>query len=230
MVIWVSAGAAADTGCLMELFSLGLFELARHRGLYGLHAAAVRQEETGYLLPGPSGSGKTSLALALVRERGFRYLTDDFVFLTQASNGVRCVPFLPTFHVDPAWGDHYGELSFVRQLPPLAQGKRNLDPAQLYPGSHAAECRPTVIAFPRIVDAAESALRPMPESETFRRLLRESPVSPDGRVVRRQLDTLAALVRQAASYELLHGRDFLQDPGRTITSLLERLQPGGAGL
>ncbi len=222
-MIWVSGDTASDEEFLMELVSVALLELGRHRAFYGLHTAAVTQDGAGYLLPGPSGSGKTSLALAFVLKGGFRYLTDDFVLLTKAPDGIRCVPVFRTFNVDPRWVEHYTELSILKKRPPGARGKRHVDPGQLYPGSHAGECRPAFIVFPRIVPARESTLRPMPKTGAFQRLLRESALSPHGPVARQQLEALGSLVRQCGTYEFLHGRDFLDDPGRTIATLLERM-------
>jgi hypothetical protein len=227
--VWVSRQAASNQRLLMELVSVALLELARHRGFYGVHTAAVTKDGAGCLLPGPSGSGKTSLALALIRHAGFQYVTDDFVFLAGGPDDVRCVAFFRTFNLDPMWVDHYTELSFIKELPPLESGKRNFSPEQLYRGSHVGECRPAFIVFPRIVAGPESVLRPIPQTEAFRRLLGESALSPSPQLARRQLATLGALVRQSSTYEFLHGRDFLTDPGRAIGVLVAGIHPRTAG-
>jgi hypothetical protein len=220
--IWTTRDRTSDAGFVNGLVSIALLELASHRGFFGLHAAAVARDGIGYLLPAASGNGKTSLCLTLVRE-GFRYLTDDFVLLTGAAGNIRCLPFFRTFNLDVAWAERFPELSFIRELPPLAQGKRMVDPEQCYPGSRAQASRPTYLLFPTIVARPQSTVRPIAPREAFLRLLPESRLSVDVRTAKIHVRTLEMLARQSMAFELHHGRDFLRTPGETLRRLLESL-------
>jgi hypothetical protein len=225
--ICFSSAPNAESDLAPGLVSLALLELASHRGLFGLHAAAVARDGVGYLLPGASGSGKTSLCLTLVRE-GFHYLSDDFILMAAGADGLRCVPLFRTSNLDVAWAERFPELSFIHDLPPLVHGKRMLDLEQCYPGSHAAAVRPTYLLFPTIVAQAESAVRRITRRDAFCRLLPESRVSADVPTSKTHVRTLERLVRQCEAFELHHGRDFLRAPGETLRGLLASL-PGDRG-
>lgn len=69
-------GAAADL-----LISEAIYHLAdRASGGLVMHAAAVASPAGAVLLPGKSGAGKSTLTAWLLR-RGFRYLTDELVYI-----------------------------------------------------------------------------------------------------------------------------------------------------
>jgi hypothetical protein len=205
-----------------ELVSVALLELVSYRGFFGMHAGAVVSGGVGYLLPGTSGSGKTSLCLTLMRA-GCRYLTDDFVLLTTDRDPVRCLPLFRTFNVDTSWAEHFAELSFLHDLPPLAHGKRTFDPERCYPGSHIGTARPTVVVFPTIVDDVASEVRPMSKREAFCRLLPQTRLSADARIAEAQVRTLVVLMRDSVAFELRHGRDFVQAPVATVRRLFSSL-------
>jgi hypothetical protein len=225
--IWTTAEVTLDPHLLAGLVSIAVLELASRRGFFGLHAAAVARHGVGYILPGASGSGKTSLCLTLIRA-GFRYLTDDFVLLKGNEDTVRCVPFFRTFNIDIAWAEHFPELGFVQDLPPLPHGKRMFDPERCYPGSHALSTRPAFLVFPTIVTHPDSAVRRLSKREAFCRLLPQSRLSADARVAAAHVRTLEMLVRDSVAFELQHGRDFLQAPAATLRRLLASLpqEPG----
>lgn len=222
-------GAAAlwttdiEPAVMSELMSITVLELAAYRGFFGLHAGAVERDGTGYLLPGASGSGKSSLCLALTRA-GFRYVTDDFVLLKADGRALRCVPFFRTFNIDAAWVQHFPELSFVGDLPPLPRGKRMFDPQQCYPGSHSDWARPAVLVFPTIVARARSELRRLTTREAFCRLLPQSRVSADPPTAEAHLRTLAMLARASEAFDLHHGRDFPRRPMATVRRLVASLE------
>jgi hypothetical protein len=176
----------------------------------------------GYLLPGASGRGKTSLCLALVRD-GFHYLSDDFVLLTVGPGGLRCMPFFRTSNLDVAWAERFPELSFIHDLPSLPGGKRMLDLEQCYPGSHAAAVCPAYLLFPRIVSHADSTVRRITRHDAFCRLLPESRLSGDARTAETHVRALERLVRQCETFEVHHGRDFLQAPVETLRRVLRSL-------
>jgi hypothetical protein len=216
--IWTSS---FSPDAVAELVSIAVLELASHRGFFGIHAGAVARDGVGFLLPGGSGSGKTSLCLTLMRA-GFRYLTDDFVFL-KADDALRCVPVFRTFNVDASWASRFPELSFLRDVPPLPQGKRMFNPERCYPGSHAASARPAVLVFPTIVTHPDSEVRRLSKREAFCRLLPQARLSADACTAEAHVRILETLVRDSDSYELRHGHDFLLAPVATLGRLLESL-------
>lgn len=69
-----------------------LMELAELRGWFGLHAAGAVVEGRGLLLTGPSGAGKSTL-IGRLHEAGHGVLSDDLIWLRQASDGFEAVPF-----------------------------------------------------------------------------------------------------------------------------------------
>jgi hypothetical protein len=223
--MWVSSAPEGDL--VPGLVSLALLEIASHRGLFGLHTAAVSRDGVGYLLSGPSGSGKTSLCLTLVRD-GFQYLSDDFVLLTAGPGDLRCMPFFRTSNLDVAWADRFPELSFLHDLPSLPGGKRMLDLEQSYPGSHVAAVCPTYLLFPRIVSRADSTVRRITRPDAFCRLLPESRLSGDARTAEAHVRALERLVRQCETFELHHGRDFLHAPVETLRRLLRSVSSAPA--
>jgi len=56
-----------------------------HKADLAIHSAALSRKNTGILIPGKSGTGKSTLA-AWLTSKGFNYLTDELVFLS--NNGV----------------------------------------------------------------------------------------------------------------------------------------------
>jgi hypothetical protein len=56
---------------------------------HAIHAGAVCNERMGIILPGKSGSGKSSLSAWMI-SKGYQYLTDELVMLTDAG---RIIPF-----------------------------------------------------------------------------------------------------------------------------------------
>lgn len=219
--IWTSV---FDFDAVLELVSIVVLELASHHGLFGLHAGAVVRDGRGLVLCGGTGTGKSSLCLTLVHA-GYRYLSDDFLLLEVDGGAVRCVPLFRTFNIDPSWAEQFPELAFLGSG--SAQGKRSVDPERCYPGSHAPSARPAVIVFPIIVDAPESSVHPLSKREALGRLLPQTRMSADRETAQKHIAALVVLLRDATTFELRHGRDFLRAPVATLSRLLDPL-PGQA--
>jgi hypothetical protein len=215
--IWTSV---VDSDAVLELVSIVVLELASHRGFFGLHAGAVVRDGRGLVLCGGSGTGKSSLCLTLLHA-GYRYLSDDFLLLEVDGGAVRCVPLFRTFNIDPSWAERFPGLTFLGSG--MAGRKRSVDPERCYPGSHAASARPAVILFPIIADDPESSVHPLSKRDALGRLLPQTRMSADPETARKHLEALAILMRDAATLELRHGRDFLRAPVATLARLLDPL-------
>jgi len=196
-----------------DFFMRSLLLLLRRVDIYGLHANGLSHEEQGLLLIGPSGSGKTTLTLSLL-QAGWRALGDDVVALRQKPEGVMalslqrgfaCTPQTVTFfpHLSTA---HAQQLETVRQKQWLAPVTTETEPL-------SSACRPTILLFPTIIDAAHSHLTPLDATQTLLGLMEQSAallLAP--RAAAQQMTMLRQLGRQARSYRLALGRDVYADP------------------
>lgn len=93
------------------------------RSAVTLQAGLVGWGENAALIVGGSGAGKTSL-IAWMIERGFAYLADENVVLTQTSGLVAGFPEPLSFATEKI--DHLGELQAVRDAASVPAGKRLL--------------------------------------------------------------------------------------------------------
>ena len=98
------------------------------------HSAAVSWEGRGLLLPGQTGRGKTTLAAWLLG-RGFRYLTDELVFVADGSDELQALtrplnlkqtarPAMADrieweAHESEIWSSAFADLVPIRLLSPL---------------------------------------------------------------------------------------------------------------
>jgi hypothetical protein len=69
-----------------------MFELARPRGWWGVHAAAISIRGQGLLLPGPTGSGKSTIFTSALAG-GLQVLADDLVWVRPEAGGARLFAF-----------------------------------------------------------------------------------------------------------------------------------------
>ncbi|MGH2411874.1 MAG: hypothetical protein ACRDGS_16155, partial [Chloroflexota bacterium] len=188
------------------LVTMPLMEMAKHRGLFSLHAAAVAVEGSCLIFPGASGSGKSTLALALARA-GWDLLGDDMLFLTPARDGpmVRAFPE-PIDLTDPTI-DLFPELADLADVPRLpGWPKRQLHLSDRYGTRIAWNCRPAALVFPRVAYRACSMLTPMDRDEALLELV-PNVLLTETRATQAHLDALALLVGQCACYRLETGRD-----------------------
>jgi hypothetical protein len=200
---------------------LGLLKLLRPLGFYSLHAAGVVPAHgQGVLIIGPSGSGKSTLALGLLRQ-GWRYLSDDAVFLRLHPEGVVAVACRKHMYVDAGPAAMYAEIPFGEAvLDASGRYKRRVHLAEAYPGQQVAAYRPRVLLF--AVPAAHSTLCPLDPLRALKYLLDQSvPQLFDRQTMAQHLEVLKRLMQQAASYELHAGLDLYQQPGTLVRLLAE---------
>ena len=139
-----------------------------------LHAATVEKEGKALIMTGESGAGKSTLA-ALLGERGWRLMGDEFALLDMDSGHLLPFPRAVSLkngaiavmeaEVDPA------------RFGPRLSGTPKGNIRHLIPNAHAIErmgegARPALILFPRFGEAA--AVRGVGPAEVFMRLTQAS--------------------------------------------------------
>ena len=212
-----------------EFFLLGLVILLHPRGLYGLHANGVVDDETGYLIVGRSGSGKTTLTASLMRQ-GWRVLADDALLLRDAPGGVQALALRRGFSFTDETLSYFPGLGPDRAEEDSSlvtdNGKHLMDLTPLYPHSFAAQSEPGVLLFPRVEGHARSELRPMNKTHALISLAQQAAgILTDRAFASDQLNVLARLVHQARSYELLLGTDVYENPA-SVADLLRNAERG----
>lgn len=210
---------AARRYVLADLLLAPLMEMLKHRGYYGLHAATLSRNGTGYLFPATAGQGKTTVALGLLKQR-FQYVGDDKVLLREQDGEIAALAFTRRFNIDPDIGDRYRELAFVADLEPLPLcEKRPVDVSAVYPGSFVPRCRPGFVIHLQRTPGADSRIVPLSRSESFARLIRQTILAFDQRVAMRQLALFGRLLERADSYLLYNGDDLYGEPARLVELL-----------
>ena len=139
-----------------------------------LHASAVERDGRALLMSGHSGAGKSTLA-ALLGERGWRLMGDEFALVDLADGRVHAFPRLVSLK-NEAIAAMAGEASPDR-FGPLLEGTpkgaiRHLRPRDDAIARMGEAARPALLLFPRYGFAP--AVRPMGEAEVFVRLTQAS--------------------------------------------------------
>jgi HprK-related kinase A len=139
-----------------------------------IHASAVERAGRAVLMTGESGAGKSTLA-ALLGERGWRLLGDEFALLDPATGLL--LPFPRAISLKNAAIDLMAsEVPAARFGPVMADTPkgtiRHLRPRADAIARMAEPARPALILFPRY--GFEAAVRPVGAAETFVRLTQAS--------------------------------------------------------
>jgi hypothetical protein len=213
-----------------NFWAYALVKLLRTQSIFGLHGAAVMRNGLGVLIIGSPGSGKSTLAIGLIRQ-GWDYLSDDALLLRENSNRIEALAFRKNFYVNADAAPNYAEFPLGDEVPDSYGGtKRRLKIEEVYPAQFVEKCHPTVLLFSRIVSDRQSALIPCDRITTLKNLLAQSgPQLFDQNSMGKQLELLAQLLRQSASYELKAGLDLYHDPGK-LTRLLAGCEQDGRWL
>ena len=139
-----------------------------------LHAASVEKNGRALILTGESGAGKSTLA-AMLGERGWRLMGDEFALLDLADGRLRAFPRAISLK-NGAIRVMESEVAADRFGPRLdgtPKGEiRHLRPNAAALGAMAELARPALILFPRFGEAA--AVRPVGQAELFMRLTQSS--------------------------------------------------------
>jgi len=139
-----------------------------------LHASCVERNGRALVMTGASGSGKSTLA-AMLGERGWRLMGDEFALLDLATGDVFAFPRLVSLK-NGAIGVMEGEAKPAR-FGPLMQATPKGDIRHLVPRPEAVArmsegAMPAQLLFPRF--GHEAAVRSVGKSESFVRLTQAS--------------------------------------------------------
>lgn len=204
-----------------ELFSLlgsSIVEILKYYGFYFLHAAALCIDKVAYLFSGDGGCGKTTIAISLIRE-GFNYVSDDSLFLRNWNNKIIVSPMYKHFHIDQDLFEHFPELLGGRTIRIPKNTKVPIDISNYFPDSFVSSLMPDVIIFPKMTSNRVSMLNRLSQTESYKRLLKQTVLAADKNISLSQLRTLEKLVKQTKGFELLSGRDIYDDPKILIVLL-----------
>jgi len=140
-----------------------------------LHAGAVERDGQALLLTGESGAGKSTLS-ALLGERGWRFLGDEFALLGLGDGELR--PFPRAVSLKNAAADLFADLPEERFGPVLSgtpKGTiRHLRPNDAAIAGMHDRVPPALILFPRFGPERPAAVRPVGAAELFMRLTQAS--------------------------------------------------------
>lgn len=169
-----AAPLALFHGLLAAEMGMNLQMALGHRRHLLLHASVVEREGRALLMSGHSGSGKSTLA-ALLGERGWRLLGDEFALIDPASGLVQ--PFPRLVSLKNAAIDVMAAEVPAERLGPLMRATPKGDIRHLRPRADAIArmdepARPALLLFPRFGHA--DAVREMGAAEIFVRLTQAS--------------------------------------------------------
>lgn len=169
-----AAPLALAHGLLAAEMGMNLQMALGQRRYLILHASAVERDGRALLMTGHSGAGKSTLA-AILGERGWRFMGDEFALLDPATGLIHAFPRLVSLK-NQAIAAMEAEVApdrFGPRLTDTPKGDiRHLRPNDAAIAAMGAPARPALILFPRF--GFESAERPMGESEVFVRLTQAS--------------------------------------------------------
>lgn len=189
----------------------------RRCGLFELHSGGVIEPETGAgaLFIGPSGSGKSTLTMQLAAS-GWRYLSDDLLLLSENDDGI-VARGLRRFFAATENTFMVSEIALRDGLAiaaaPSKPHKQRVEPEQLFPLGFAEVSIPRALFFMSVRPQSESRCEAITQDEVMIRLLKMYPWACYDRPVAPQyLRVFARLAKQSSSFDLLAGRDLLDDP------------------
>ncbi|MGH2389698.1 MAG: hypothetical protein ACRDIE_15970, partial [Chloroflexota bacterium] len=188
------------------MVTIPLTEMAKHRGLFSVHAAAVAIGGVCLIFPAASGSGKSTLALTLARA-GWDLLGDDMLFLAPGHDGPLVRAFPEPIDLTDRTIAFFPELADLASVPRLpGSPKRQLHLSERYGTRVAWACRPGALVFPSVAHRDYSVLTKMDRDEALLELL-PNVLLTEARSTQAHLDALALLVSECACYRLETGSD-----------------------
>ena len=168
-----AAPLALRHGLLAAEMGMNLQMALGQRRYLLLHAAVVEREGRALILTGESGAGKSTLA-ALLGERGWRLMGDEFALVDPATGLLHAFPRVVSLKNEAI--DLFPGLTAERWGPPLAgtpKGKiRHLRPNSEAIVRMAEPARPALLLFPRYGFREE--VREIGRAEVFVRLTQAS--------------------------------------------------------
>ena len=224
--VWIGkTGHARQSLSLGNLIAYALELSLRRSDLYQIHGAGMvtPDRKAGALILGASGSGKSTLT-ALLASRGWLYLTDDALLLSQEGDVVHARGIRRFFSASEAT-----LASCTLQNSNEAVGdpmlsdphKRRLEPLVAFPNQFVSSCVPQTLFFASITGRDRSEVQSTTRSDTMARLIRSNPwASYDSSTARDHLQVLNRLTNQCKAFYLRAGLDVLSDPSCAEALLL----------
>ena len=215
---------ASDATAFSRLMFYAVQTALRRCGVFELHAGGVVApgNGAGALIIGESGSGKTTITMRLAG-CGWKYLSDDVVLLRNGSAGIDAFPFRRVFAANEPTLSVCRPSRIAEATRPAAEfepEKKRLDPVVLYPHQHVVSAVPRTLFFSTIAAVPLSTTRRVTAAHAYTRLMRMCPWSVyDVPVVRAHSSVLARLAQDSRAFELIAGRDFLEDSDRAARIL-----------
>jgi HprK-related kinase A len=170
-----AAPLAYDHALLAAEMGMNLQMALGQRRFLLLHAASVEREGKAVLLTGHSGAGKSTLA-ALLGERGWRFMGDEFALLDPESGRLHAFP-RPVSLKNEALALFAG-VEAARLGPEMAGTPKGIIRHMRPPAEAIARmdesAAPALILFPRFGAALEAETRPVGPAEVFVRLTQAS--------------------------------------------------------
>ena len=212
---YITAAALEIPRVLANTYTLfPLLLLLRARGVYHLHAAAVRSPGGQlWLFPGAPRAGKTTLTTALGLA-GWQPLADDSLLLDRQGATVHCWPLRKEFHLDEQLLTHWTPLAASVRHRYL--GRACIEALEFFGARNLAQqsfAQVDAVVLPQISEAAQSSLESLPASAALLKLAEQSVYLQLWRAhTARQFEGLAQLMRTARTLRFHSGRDVLQQP------------------
>jgi len=170
-----AAPLALAHGLLAAEMGMNLQMALGQRRFLLLHAAAVEREGKAVLLTGHSGAGKSTLS-ALLGERGWRFMGDEFALLDPESGLIHSFPRTVSLKNESL--ALFGQVDPAR-LGPVMEGTpkgtiRHLRPPANAVARMAEPAEPALILFPRFGSNMAGEAREVGSAEVFVRLTQAS--------------------------------------------------------
>lgn len=230
-MVFVHTAFSEDTSTLqgyqISFFMACLFCLVCQYDVFPLHAASLNVDGKGCLFISEGGQGKSTMTLGLVKQ-GWKYQSDDSLLLRTNGPAVETLSWRTKLFLRPDSMDIFPEFKpFLLISRIIGDRKQYLDMESLFPSQILRTSQPRVLFFPRITDDPTSVVSPMPKSEAFYHLIRQSnPVFVNRMMITRQLVLLSILIKQTSHYYVRLGKDSKACPGRISPLLREIINKG----
>ena len=208
-----AAPMALRHGLLAAEMGMNLQMALGQRRYLLLHASAVERDGRALLMTGESGSGKSTLA-ALLGERGWRFMGDEFALVDLADG--RLHPFPRAVSLKNEAIDVIADVADPERLGPKLEGTpkgaiRHLRPRPEAIARMLEPAAPKLILFPRFGRELAPEVRPVGAAEAFVRLTQAS--TNYGALGERAFEALSRLVTTCPHRAI--------DYGNTKTALMQ---------
>jgi hypothetical protein len=213
---YIRHGCAPDARDFAHFaLNLAFIESLRHHGLFYVHSAAL-ESPTGKrtLIAGDAGQGKSTLTTSLLMS-GYRYLSDDAVFIDVRAQQSRILGYHKNFHVGNDLLHRFDSTAGAPAFSPYGTtGKSEIDPEKLFPGQRMRSLDGIdVILIPSIHSQTRTVIEALPQADVLTQFFTASAqVFFDKRLAARHLKALRNIAGHARGYRFQAGQDVYDNP------------------